>query len=237
MIWLTHKWAFAVLVLASVFVMRVFIVFPQLDLAISGLAYRNGHFIGEFGWAIEGLRAATWNMTLVMLVAAVIALSLGYTARWPHRLLPIREWNIIFWGFLLGPGLVVNGLLKSFSGRTRPKNITEFGGDQFFTAVGQFHGLCKTNCSFVSGEVSGTTAFCLAGVILLEHHRANLSAKMLGRLYAALWACFVFVALQRITSGGHFTSDALLAALYTALVMALLARFWPQTPEKLKLAG
>ena len=217
--------------------MRVFIVFPQLDLALSGLAYHNGSFVGDTGAAIQSLRAATWNMTLVMLVAAVIALSLGYTARWPHRLLPIREWNIIFWGFLLGPGLLVNAVLKTFSGRTRPKNIAEFGGDQFFTAVGQFHGLCKGNCSFVSGEVSGITAFCLAGVILLEHHRAKLAPTARKWLYAVLGACFVFVLLQRITSGGHFTSDALLAALYTALVMVLLAQFWPQTSEKLKVAG
>jgi len=163
----------------------------------------------------------------------VLALSLGYTMRWPHRLLPIREWNVILWAFILGPGIVVNGILKSFSGRTRPNGLYQFGGDEFFSAVGEFNGLCKANCSFVSGEVSGITAFCLAGVILLQFHRSKLQTRTQTWVYSSLALAFTFVFAQRVLSGGHFLSDALLAAIYTALITALIAQYWPQTPEKL----
>jgi lipid A 4'-phosphatase len=233
MLWLTHKSTLPALVLAAIIVMRIFMVFPQIDVAVAELAYVNGAFIADTGGIIAELRAVTWNMALMMVVVAVIALSLGYTSRWPQRLLPIREWNIIFWSFLLGPGIVVNGILKSFIGRTRPNGLEQFGGDQFFSAVGEFNGLCKANCSFVSGEVSGITAFCIAGVILLQHHRARLGARAQAALYAGLGLAFAFVFAQRVLSGGHFLSDALLAAIYTALITALIAQYWPQTPEKL----
>jgi lipid A 4'-phosphatase len=233
---LSHKLTLPILVMLSLFVSRFFVVFPQVDLFLSGLAHGPSGFLIQEAGLIELLRKVFWNLSLVMFVFAIIALAMGYTARWPHRLLPIRHWSVIFWGFLLAPGIIVNAILKAFSGRSRPINVEEFGGAQFFTAVGDWSGLCKGNCSFVSGEVSGTTAFCLAAVIFVQHHAARLGPKLCQSIYIALAAAFGFVMAHRILSGGHFTSDSLLSALYTGVIFALIAKFWPRTPPSVTLA-
>lgn len=229
--WLTHRLTIPLLLATTLLTVRLFIVFPRLDLALTQAFFWGGQFIGNQGGIIYDLRMLFWNLSLLAVFVAIVAVSFGYTAAWPKRVLPIREWNIILWGFLLGPGLLVNAILKSLSGRSRPRDISQFGGEGYFTAVGQWYGICAADCSFVSGEASGTTAFCLAAVMVLEHHRKTIPEKTLRIVYGALGGILVFVLVQRIASGGHFVSDALLAALFTALVFAILARTWPQTPQ------
>ncbi len=228
---LTQKWTVPVLIAATLAVMIAFMVFPQLDLAIAKLYYIDGAFIGDRGGAVHGLRMAFWNLTLVMVIVAVIALSLAYHQDWPQRILPMRSWNVILWSYLLGPGIFVNVLLKGFSQRARPRDILNFGGDSFYAPIGQLSGQCSSDCSFVSGEVSGTVAFCLSCVILISAHQHRISQPARRGLYAALGAMFGYVFLHRVLSGGHFLSDALLAALYTALVMVLVAQHWPKTRD------
>ena len=55
---------------------------------------------------------------------------------------------------LLGPGLVVESFLKTFSGRARPKEIIEFGGEATFSSALVFSDQCLRNCSFVSGHAA-----------------------------------------------------------------------------------
>jgi lipid A 4'-phosphatase len=227
---LTHKTTLALLLAANIVIFALFAAMPGWDLSVSAAAYQQGQFVGDRGGPVHGLRMALWNMALILLLAAIIALSLGHSYGWPQRLLPMRQWNIILWGFLLGPGLVVNALLKGFSGRPRPVDTDLFGGAQPFAAVGDFSGACPANCSFVSGEVSGTTAFCLGCGLLIWHHRARLGGWLCAALALLLVASFGFVFAQRVASGGHYLSDALLAATLTALIFALVARRWPPGP-------
>lgn len=225
---LTHRYTLPSLLLATFLVAWLFAAFPQWDLAVAKMAYQNGQFIADRGGLVHAMRMAVWNLSVGMALACVLALSLAHNYEWPRRLLPVRSWNVILWSFLLGPGLLVNTLLKEFSQRARPNDLLSFGGDRFYTPIGQFSGQCQTNCSFVSGEVSGTTAFCLACVIIIQHHQTRLGPQWVRALYAALLACFVFVFAHRVLSGGHFLSDALLAGLFTALVCVFVAALWPQ---------
>jgi pantothenate kinase len=68
---------------------------------------------------------------------------------------------------------------------------------------------------------------CIALIFVVNCHARSKTQRRLWQLTLA--AIFGFVFWQRIASGGHFTSDAILAALITALVMAILVRVWPQT--------
>jgi lipid A 4'-phosphatase len=226
--WLTHSLAIPVLVAASMGVIVIFTTFPQVDLTLAKLYFVDGAFLLHGSPLINGLRMAFWNLSLLMVMLAVFALSLAYHYAWPQRLLPIRDWNVILWGFLLGPGLLVNVLLKGFSERARPRDILSFGGDKFYTPIGQLSGQCDFDCSFVSGEVSGTTMFCLACIVLIQHHQNRLSQRWQYSLYGALAVIFTYVFVHRVLTGGHFVSDAILGALFTALVAALVARYWPQ---------
>ena len=75
----------------------------------------------------------------------------------PRRKLLISGRAIVFLmaTLALGPGLLVNVGLKDHWGRPRPIDVTQFGGDQHFVAWWDPRGDCPSNCSFVSGDVSG----------------------------------------------------------------------------------
>ncbi len=234
---LTHKYTLPLLVLATILVFWAFMAHPQWDLVVARMAFVDGKFLADRGGVVHGLRMAFWNMALLMLIAAIIALSLAHSYHWPVRILSLRQWNIILWSFLLGPGILVNALLKGFSQRARPYDLLSFGGDKFYAPIGQLSGQCDTNCSFVSGEVSGTTAFCLGLVILIQHHQPRLGPHKTRAAYLALAAVFAFVFAHRVLSGGHFLSDALLAALFTALVFVFVAALWPQDAPPQRAAG
>ena len=226
--WLTHSLAIPVLIAASMLVIVIFTRLPQLDLNLAKLYFVDGEFVLRSSPLISGLRMTFWNLSLLMVIVAVVVLSLAHHFHWPQRLLPIREWNVILWGFLLGPGILVNVLLKGFSQRARPRDILSFGGDKFYSPIGQFSGQCDFDCSFVSGEVSGTTMFCLACIVLIQHHQNRLNLRWQQGMYAILVFVFTYVFVHRILTGGHFVSDAMLGALLTALVATMVARYWPQ---------
>jgi lipid A 4'-phosphatase len=225
---LTHPRTIPIL-LALIFV--IFVIWmrdPNLDLRLSAAFYNDGHFIGDSAGLIQTLRTQFWNLSLAMAWLSLGAVLAAYILRWKILGVARRDWNIILWGFLLGPGLIVNAIFKTFSGRARPRDVLQFGGDHFFTPIGHIANQCARDCSFVSGEVSGTTAACIALWMILSAHAYRLSAEVETLAHGAILAIFAFVFWQRVASGGHFVSDALLAALFTALIMAILARAWPQ---------
>ena len=228
---LTHPRTIPVLLALILLVFVIWMRDPNLDLRLSAAFYQNGHFEGEQPGIVQSLRIQFWNLSLAVAWLSLGAVLAAYGLRWRLLWVSRRDWNIILWGFLLGPGLVVNAIFKTYSGRARPRNVLQFGGDHFFPPIGQIANQCARDCSFVSGEVSGTTATCIAlWMILSVHsHRLTQEVELLAR--GGILAMFGFVFWQRVASGGHFVSDALLAALFTALVMALLARAWPQTAD------
>lgn len=226
---LTHPRTIPSLLVLIAAVFAVWMRDPMLDLRLSQPFFDDGAFIGARAGILQTLRGIFWDASLIAPLIALLAVSLGRRHAWPQRALPMRDWNIILWGFLLGPGLLVNGILKAHSGRARPYDVLQFGGDKTYTPIGQIADQCAADCSFVSGEVAGTTALCIALLILLNAHARSKSQLRLGQ--GAVAAIFGFVFWQRIASGGHFAADAILAALFTGLVMAILARTLPQPAQ------
>jgi lipid A 4'-phosphatase len=91
-------------------------------------------------------------------------------------------------------------------------HVTEYGGQAHFLPWWDPRGSCRTNCSFVSGEVSAA-AWTLAPAALVPAGPQRI---------VAMAAAIVFIgviALVRIAAGGHFLSDALFAALLSALIV------------------
>jgi lipid A 4'-phosphatase len=124
----------------------------------------------------------------------------------------------------LGPGLLVNGILKETWARPRPGMVTEFGGDYAFMPWWDPRGSCDSNCSFVSGETSSAVWMIAPAVVAPLPWR-----------YAALGAAGLYglvFAFIRLLAGGHFMSDVIFAAVFTGLVIwvvhGLLFR-WPAT--------
>lgn len=228
---LTHPRTIPILLALIGAVFFIWMRDPNLDLRLTSAYYENGHFIGAQAGIVQWLRTQFWNMSLGMAWLSLGSVLAAYILRWNILWVSRRDWNIILWGFLFGPGLVVNAIFKTFSGRARPQDVLQFGGDHFFTPIGHIANQCARDCSFVSGEVSGTTATCIALWMILSAHAHRLSPEVEALARGGILAMFGFVFWQRVASGGHFVSDALLAALFTALIFAILARVWPKVAD------
>jgi len=105
----------------------------------------------------------------------------------------------------LGPGLIVNSVLKEYWGRPRPRQVVQFGGDQEFRHPWQM-GIPHKGRSFPSGHASA--AFSLGAPFFLlrrRNPRAAVCWLLAGLFFGALMSA------ARITQGGHFLSDTLWA--------------------------
>lgn len=201
----------------------LFSVFPQIDTAVSGAFYGAQGFIAANNPRIELMRSMAWWLSDAMFLLALAALVVALTSR--RLIFGIGRWTATYMLtlFLLGPVLLSNRLLKGHWGRARPADVTDFGGAHQFTPFWLPSDQCLSNCSFISGEVSGTAVTAICMIVL-----RRTVERTAGRGMAQVWTGTalilpVVVALQRITSGRHFLSDTVFAVLFM-LVIALLLR-------------
>lgn len=206
-------------ILALVAAMLIFSLWPGLDLIVSGWFHDPDRGFWLAGWPVlETLRQGFWNAGLAAVV--VLAALTALTARLQRWLtIPARVWGRALLALLLGPGLLVNGLLKSHWGRARPRDITAFGGAADFTPPLTISHECARNCSFVSGEgaLAVTLALVLWGLFFAGARPALRRAGGWSLAALAVLACAL-----RVLVGGHFLSDTLFAAGFCALVVGLL---------------
>lgn len=210
------------LMVASAVTMLIFGIWPGIDLAVSGYFYgADGFWIKQSG-PVEALRNFFWDAELVMTFAALILTPLTWVLKRPI-LLASRAWGFVLALFLIGPGIVVNALLKSYWGRARPTAVTEFGGDALFTPAYQISDQCAQNCSFVSGEGAGVMALFITLMLILFVQRDRLGPTLTAVGQGLSFAMLGFVGLHRVAAGGHFLSDVLMSWLLVALIAAILA--------------
>ena len=165
MVYSSHHFSLKLALIITIGCSILFITVPEIDLLFASLFFEGDNNFLLRNSLIHSFMD-TWVRPsikyLVIILAALTALSIlsnGQYIGWSIR-------NIIFIAltFSLGPGLIVNGLLKEFIGRARPKNIIEFGGDKIFSPAYFPSNQCAHNCSFVSGDVAfafATIAFPL----------------------------------------------------------------------------
>lgn len=120
---------------------------------------------------------------------------------------------------LLGPGLLVNVILKDHWGRPRPLQTDLFGGPHPFVPAGDITAYCSRNCSFVSGE--GAAAFWLVCLVPLAPPRLRPA------LLALTLALAAATSTLRLSFGAHYLSDVVLAGIATLAVHALVAFLAP----------
>lgn len=196
-------------------VLALFAAAPGLDLAAAGAFYvGDGRFAGP-GPVGDALRRLFYTVPFLLLGgAATLALlrRLGFRVPAPTP----RALATLVLSLALGPGLLVNVALKDHWHRPRPVQVMDFGGTQPFRPLGWPGGTCARNCSFVSGE--GASSFWSVAPALMAPPAWRAAALLAALLYAAA------TGLLRMTFGGHFLSDTLLAALFTWLVIAAVWR-------------
>lgn len=206
------------LVVASVAAGLAFALLPQLDLAVSGWFAQ-----GTQGFPLQHdpwLGLINRNVLKLSRVASALLLGLWLLS----LLLPAGSWlgtrrrvpAFVFLALALGPGLLVNSVMKEVSGRARPVQIEQFGGPLLFSPAFTLANECDRNCSFVSGHVAVATMPVAAWFVAGTRRRRRL-------WLAAALGLGLLVGLARVVVGAHFLSDVVIAMLLTWLVCAIVA--------------
>jgi len=212
-------------------ILLFFRLFPSIDIGFSRFFYSTsacppGGIAGQCGMFAMGevpffvlLRTVLYDLPVVLAIALVVSLVVPAIDRrldWPeisrrNRLIALGAW-------ILDAGLIVNVLLKSYSGRPRPADTSLFSGQLPFVPAGSFSGACTSNCSFISGEAaSAGWLFCL--LALLPPHARRW-------VFWPILTISIVTALLRVFFGRHFLSDAVLAWLSAIIVFELLAAYF-----------
>ena len=121
-----------------------------------------------------------------------------------------RTLKIALGSLIIGPVILVNFVLKAYSGRPRPWQTLDFGGHLDFVQAGSMAGRCTKNCSFISGEAAGAGwIFCLI-FLIPQPSRSALALPLIA-------ISFLSPAI-RVAFGAHYLSDAILGWLLSVVV-------------------
>jgi len=184
----------------------------DFDLAFSRLWWCPPHlWFGDRSvvcWFLNHYGA--WPGVLLAVGALVVFAASLARKKQRHLMLPALY---VMLTFLLGPGLLVNGVLKHSWSRARPRDVVEFGRKERYepvlTTVEGSHGR-----SFPSGHVSAAFFLCSLGFASgVWGTRQDMWA---GLALGAAWGALV--AWSRIASGAHFLTDVLWSATFIGAV-------------------
>ena len=205
----------------------IFFLFPNIDITVSGLFFgQDGRFLAsEQDWFIYFIR----KMILPLLALLVFFIPIAAAVKqyiYGEKILnkPLRDWTYLFSCLVLGTGVIVNSIFKSFWGRARPNDTLVFGGEQPFTIPWLNVDYCEANCSFVSGDVSFFT-LSLAILLIFNKQSWNIFA------YSAI----ILISLLRIMEGDHFLSDTIMSFIITYVAIRVLYDLFQHLPEDLNL--
>ena len=205
----------------------IFFLFPNIDITVSGLFFgQDGYFLAsEQDWFIYFIRKMILPLLALLVFFIPIAAALKQYI-YGEKILnkPLRDWTFLFSSLVLGTGVIVNSIFKSFWGRARPNDTLVFGGEQPFTIPWLNVDYCDTNCSFVSGDVSFFT-LSLAILLIFNKQSWNIFA------YSAI----ILISLLRIMEGDHFLSDTIMSFIITYVVIKVLYDLFQLLPEDLNL--
>jgi membrane-associated PAP2 superfamily phosphatase len=217
--------AIAIAVVAGV----VFGLYPELDLRIAGYFYavedadHNSFAFRLYLPLMRARNAGLWIGSL-LLAPAVAALLIKLILPRRKLLMPGRAVVFLIATMILGPGLLVNVLLKDHWGRSRPIDVTQFGGVEHFVPWWDPRGDCPANCAFVSGDVAGAFWTIAPAALAPPQWRAV--------AYGAALTLGAGMAIARVMAGGHFPSDVIFAGVFTFLVIWIVYTLiyrWPRT--------
>jgi lipid A 4'-phosphatase len=217
--WL-RRHALATAVLATAIVSLILVAAPGLDRSVSSAFFTPPkQFGGTPGSLVNTVR---WLGIYVNWLAVA-----AFVGAYAAKLLPNVQWQGISWAnlkfltaaALLGPGLIVNGILKSFWGRARPIQTDWFGGTWPYSPPWLPVDHCVRNCSFVSGEASASFCFIALAFVAPPAWRRTVVIAALVFAIAIGWA--------RIAAGGHYLSDVVIAWGLTLIAILIARRLFP----------
>jgi membrane-associated PAP2 superfamily phosphatase len=201
---------------------------PIFDLAIARFFWEAGNqptfFSQTLTFISEGM-----NRSIPYLVSGMISVTMGvfiasfFHVRWQKFRLPTIFFVLIL---ILGPGLLINVILKEHTGRPRPKHTQPLGGQHEYRSPFQLTGP-KAGYSFPCGDSS--VGYSLAGFYFLLYRRRFRLALLC--LLAAITLGTV-IGISRMLLGAHFASDVAWSAIFVFLVIFVLYHFVLNIPAR-----
>ncbi len=130
---------FLIFISIHVLLALLFISVPGIDLWFSGLFFIPGEgFFFDSASSKTFLPFISWT-TAIFINGAILLLVVNWLRERrvaKHLLFDNRKIIFLLLTLALGPGLLVNGFLKSHWGRARPSEVSAFGGAaEFFTGL------------------------------------------------------------------------------------------------------
>ena len=190
-----------------IFFFIFFLVFPEFDIYFSSLFYENNKFISEKIIFIKSLRTFLKDLMVLIPIVALIILLVNFLKKKKSKTFLNLRVKMSLIGLIIGPivgsGIIANWYFKDQWGRARPVQITEFGGDKYFTQAFVKSNQCEKNCSWISGESSAAFSF-FVGTLILKNPLFFFLNLVFG----------IIVSFCRISMGGHFLSDNLFALFF-----------------------
>jgi lipid A 4'-phosphatase len=189
----------ALAVVALLILATTVIAATNADIAMSSLFYVEGKWpIGDqHPW--KALYKIDRFPAIILALAGLTGLLIAFWK--PEK----RHWAKpgLFLVILLtiGPGLVVNSLLKEHWGRPRPREIVQFEGKKEFLQPWQ-KGVSGKGRSFPSGHTSAAFFMTAPFFIYRNRNRRVALAWLTGGIAFA-----IMMSIARISQGGHFLSD------------------------------
>jgi len=173
------------------------------------IAFEQRFYSPEKGWYLaknNPWRFLYHNGNTPALLISVVALIVFAVSFFYRKLLLYRKIALfLVLLMIIGPGIVVNKILKDHWGRPRPKQIENFDGELKYLPV-LYKGNAGKGKSFPSGHAS--MGFYLFAPFFCMRKNAKKSALIclfIGIVYGLL------MGLGRMIQGGHFASDVIWA--------------------------
>jgi len=207
-------------VLISVAGIALLLPWGRIDPAVSRLFYRPATPNGPWQEAAP----VPWGLLAHLTTWVAVALALAGMGLLLRARGSARPALVILLGLALGPGLLVNVILKDHCHRPRPRQTLGLGGD--FTYVAPFH-IGPVGKSFPCGHSAvGFACVALAGVVEARRRGAR-RAVVAGSL-----ALGALLGLGRIATGAHFASDVLWSGILTCGTVVLVDGALARAPSR-----
>jgi lipid A 4'-phosphatase len=192
----------------------IFLLFPGVDIGFSRLFYDPAAgFFWRNAWVSRILYGSVEILTPIWIGLVVLLLAWVWIRKKTIGSLTRKSFLYLLLVLAIGPGLLVNTVLKDNWGRARPDMTREFGGTERFTPAFVLSDACRKNCGFVSGHSAMAFYLMTPGFLFPGFRRRIFTA---GFLYGSS------VGLVRIVQGGHFLSDVVFSFFVVFAVAAVL---------------
>lgn len=205
--------------------------FPKLDIAFSELFYhQNQGFIYRYNLIVRAVYLTIPIATKVFTISCSIYIIYRFILHKKFKNFLLSKVFYLFITALIGPGLVVNTILKENFGRARPAQISYFAGTKNFTNTLLIADQCTHNCSFPSGHSAMAYYFTATAYVLALSNKKSTTKTVSTRRFTLIYILFLFfgslVGFSRILMGGHFLSDIAASCFIVLVINHLLYLCW-----------